>query len=55
MLGFISTYEEKYGSVHPVFYQGTYSQALSDAKQELKFLLIYLHNDDNVDTALFCR
>lgn len=55
VLGFISTYEEKYGSVHPVFYQGTYSQALSDAKQELKFLLIYLHNDDNVDTALFCR
>lgn len=41
--------------MHPVFYQGTYSQVLNDAKRELKFLLIYLHNDDSVDTADFCR
>lgn len=52
---FIKAYEEKYSSVHPVFYQGTYSQVLNDAKRELKFLLVYLHKDDAVDTPLFCR
>jgi FAS-associated factor 2 len=35
--------------------QGTYSQALNDAKKELKFLLVYLHCDDHVDTDIFCR
>ncbi|KAI4456063.1 fas-associated protein [Holotrichia oblita] len=49
---FIKAYEEKYSSVHPVFYQGTYSQVLNDAKRELKFLLVYLHKDDAVDTPL---
>ncbi|KAF5302632.1 hypothetical protein FQR65_LT19088 [Abscondita terminalis] len=55
VLQFIRLYEEKYSDVHPVFYQGTYSQVLNDAKHELKFLLIYLHNDNAVDTGLFCR
>ncbi|KAK4874597.1 hypothetical protein RN001_013957 [Aquatica leii] len=55
VLDFIRVYEEKYSEVHPVFYQGTYSQVLNDAKHELKFLLIYLHNDNAVDTGLFCR
>lgn len=55
VLDFIRVYEEKYSSVHPVFYQGTYSQVLNDAKHELKFLLIYLHNDNAVDTLAFCR
>lgn len=52
---FISKYEESYGKCHPVFYQGTYSQALNDAKRELKFLLVYLHGDDHQDTPYFCR
>lgn len=52
---FIRTYEDKYSPEHPVFYQGTYSQVLNDAKRELKFLLIYLHNEDAVDTTIFCR
>lgn len=55
IMEFISVYEEKYGRDHPVFYQGTYSQVLNDAKQELRFLLVYLHNEDNVDTGRFCR
>lgn len=54
-MNFIRVYEEKYSSIHPVFYQGTYSQVLNDAKRELKFLLIYLHNDDSVDTTDFCK
>ncbi|XP_065156030.1 FAS-associated factor 2 [Atheta coriaria] len=55
VMTFIQSYDEKYTSQHPVFYQGTYSQVLNDAKRELKFLLIYLHNEDAVDTARFCR
>lgn len=55
MLDFIKNYDEKYSVEHPVFYQGTYSQVLNDAKRELKFLLLYLHNDSAVDTDIFCR
>ncbi|MEE6479870.1 hypothetical protein FKM82_012394 [Ascaphus truei] len=36
IVSFIQLFEEKYGRIHPVFYQGTYSQALNDAKQELR-------------------
>ncbi|KAL3890949.1 hypothetical protein ACJMK2_003218 [Sinanodonta woodiana] len=52
---FISQFERQYGEIHPVFYRGSYSQALNDAKQELKFLLVYLHGDDHQDTENFCR
>ncbi|KAK3737238.1 hypothetical protein QZH41_010868 [Actinostola sp. cb2023] len=47
-------FEYKYGTTHPTFYQGTYSQALNDAKKELRFLLIYLHCDEHQDTSDFC-
>ena len=43
----INSYDAKYGPVHPVFYQGTYAQALNAAKQELTFLIVYLHSDNN--------
>lgn len=52
---FISLFQEKYGNNHPVFYQGSYSQALSDAKQELRFLLVYLHKEDNPSVDQWCR
>ncbi|KAJ8247165.1 hypothetical protein GJAV_G00259500 [Gymnothorax javanicus] len=55
VVSFIHNFEEKYGRSHPVFYQGTYSQALNDAKRELRFLLVYLHGDDHQDTDDFCR
>lgn len=39
-----------------MFYQGTYAQALNDAKRELKFLAIYLHTESsNSDVTRFCR
>lgn len=56
MANFIAAYNEKY-PVHPVFYQGTYAQALNDAKRELKFLLIYLHSEataHQADVTSFC-
>uniref|UniRef100_A0A6I8PVD6 FAS-associated factor 2 n=1 Tax=Xenopus tropicalis TaxID=8364 RepID=A0A6I8PVD6_XENTR len=55
VVSFIQLFEEKYGRIHPVFYQGTYSQALNDAKQELRFLLVYLHGEDHQDSDDFCR
>jgi len=51
----INSYDAKYGPVHPVFYQGTYAQALNAAKQELTFLVVYLHSDNNSDCDTFCR
>ncbi|XP_074148279.1 FAS-associated factor 2 isoform X1 [Sminthopsis crassicaudata] len=55
IVSFMHIFEEKYGRTHPVFYQGTYSQALNDAKRELRFLLVYLHGDDHQDSDDFCR
>ncbi|XP_078406882.1 FAS-associated factor 2 [Cetorhinus maximus] len=55
VVAFIQNFEEQYGRIHPVFYQGTYSQALNDAKRELRYLLVYLHGDDHQDTDEFCR
>ncbi|TMW54460.1 hypothetical protein DOY81_000452 [Sarcophaga bullata] len=55
VMNFIHAYSERYPE-HPVFYQGTYAQALNDAKQELRFLLVYLHKDPakNPDVETFC-
>ncbi|XP_037958621.1 FAS-associated factor 2 [Teleopsis dalmanni] len=55
VLRFIEAYNEKYPQ-HPVFYQGTYAQALNDAKQELRFLLVYLHkhSETNSEVESFC-
>jgi FAS-associated factor 2 len=53
---FIETFHEKYGAdVRPAFWRSSYSQALSEAKQELKFLLVYLHCRDHQSTDRFCR
>lgn len=51
---FIRNYESKYGVVHPVYYRGSYRQALYDAKQELRFLVIYLHKNGESDCSKFC-
>ncbi|CAE1166269.1 FAF2 [Acanthosepion pharaonis] len=55
VLAFIRKFKEEYGQNHPVFYQGAYSQAVNDAKRELRFLLVYLHEDGNSDSILFCQ
>ncbi|XP_066584165.1 FAS-associated factor 2 [Prorops nasuta] len=55
VIKFIRSFEERYNLSHPVFYQGSYTQALSDAKQELRFLLVYLHKDEVQDIDQWCR
>ena len=52
---FINQFETKYGPIHPVFYRGTYNQALEEAKRDLKFLLVYLHSEQHEDTQHFCQ
>ncbi|XP_068707194.1 FAS-associated factor 2-like [Montipora foliosa] len=54
VLHFKAEFEKDYGTTHPTFYQGSYSQALNDAKRELRFLLVYLHSSDHQDTEEFC-
>ncbi|XP_050534297.1 FAS-associated factor 2 isoform X1 [Daktulosphaira vitifoliae] len=52
---FIESFESLYGNEHPVFYRGSYKQALNDAKQELRFLVIYLHQNDQQQCSTFCN
>eukprot|EP00794_Sanderia_malayensis_P016927 gene16927-18634_t len=54
VVNFKTNFELEFGTAHPTFYQGTYSQVLADAKKELKFLLVYLHSDSHQDTSKFC-
>lgn len=56
VMSFIRNFTERYPR-RPIFYQGTYAQALNDAKQELRFLLVYLHKDSfqNPDVNSFCE
>ncbi|OQR79654.1 FAS-associated factor 2-B-like [Tropilaelaps mercedesae] len=52
---FIKEFTDRYGSVVPTFLETSYNQALSRAKAELRFLLVYLHNASHEDTDHFCR
>ncbi|KAG0302015.1 hypothetical protein BGZ98_007864 [Dissophora globulifera] len=52
---FLREYEESYGTTHPNFYAGGYSAALNKAKDELKFLVVYLHSDEHDATDAFCK
>lgn len=54
VMGFINNYQSRFNP-HPVFYQGTYAQALNDAKNELRFLVVYLHSESATETQNFCR
>lgn len=55
VMAFIGDFQRKYGDQHPNFYRGSYPQALNEAKQELRFLMVYLHNELHQDTLDFCQ
>lgn len=50
---FAIQYNTEFGTNHVDFYQGSYSQAVNEAKRELKFLVVYLHQFDNQDCTKF--
>ncbi|TPX69269.1 hypothetical protein SpCBS45565_g02606 [Spizellomyces sp. 'palustris'] len=52
---FLLDFEQTYGTQHPQFFQGTYTQALQKAKSEIRYLLVYLHSPEHDDTSGFCR
>jgi len=52
---FVQNFKNKYGENHPQFYHGSYSNAVLEAKRDLKFLLVYLHNNLHEETEEFCK
>ncbi|KAF2077436.1 hypothetical protein CYY_001285 [Polysphondylium violaceum] len=46
---------EKYGDTHPTFKTGSYNEALSHAKSNFKFLLVYVHSQAHPDAQSFCK
>ena len=38
-----------------LLFQGTYGKARDEAKKQIRFLLIYLHDSGSEETELFCR
>ncbi|KAJ3191565.1 hypothetical protein HK101_007603, partial [Irineochytrium annulatum] len=52
---FLLDFEHLYGTAHPEFFQGTYSQALDVAKRELRYLLVILQSSEHDDTDEFNR
>ncbi|KAG1363832.1 plant UBX domain-containing protein 10 [Cocos nucifera] len=52
---FITLFERHYGSTHPFFYACQFLEALKIAKDESKFVFLYLHDPDHPYTAPFCR
>ncbi|ORX99014.1 UBX-domain-containing protein [Basidiobolus meristosporus CBS 931.73] len=54
-LEFIQEFEENYGGARPEFFVGGYSEALSRAKQEAKYLLVVLLTDGPEVNRTFCR
>jgi FAS-associated factor 2 len=52
---FIQRYEIEYGLNHPNFIDSTFSEALRLAKDQAKFLFVYLHSSQHTNTPSFCR
>ncbi|CAF3532703.1 unnamed protein product, partial [Didymodactylos carnosus] len=48
-------FDNQYDSRHPVFYRGKFSQALQDAKKEVRLLFVYLHEKNSPLCDRFCR
>lgn len=52
---FLRDFEHTYGFTHPTFFDGGYTQALTTAKKELKYVLIILCSEEHDDNDKFCR
>ncbi|KAJ8329867.1 hypothetical protein BDV3_004045 [Batrachochytrium dendrobatidis] len=52
---FKEDFESQYGSKHPPFFVGTYTQALNTAKSEIRYALVILQSDEHDDTDKFSR
>ncbi|KAI7893935.1 thioredoxin-like protein [Mucor mucedo] len=52
---FLRDFESTYGTTHPDFFEGGYTQALNVAKRDLVFLLVFLSSEEHDDHDAFCR
>lgn len=52
---FLRAYERRYGDYHPEFQAVSFMEALRKAGQEFKFLFVYLHAAQHVNTPAFCE
>jgi FAS-associated factor 2 len=52
---FLRAYERCYGEYHPEFQAVSFMEALRRAGQEFKFLFVYLHAPQHVNTPVFCE
>ncbi|CAH1760431.1 12395_t:CDS:2 [Entrophospora sp. SA101] len=51
----IRKFETNYGDVHPDFFQGSFSQAFDQAKNDVHFLMVILETDEHDNTDKFNR
>lgn len=52
---FLRSFERRYGDYHPEFQAVSFMEALRRAGQEYKFLFVYLHAPQHVNTPVFCE
>ncbi|KAK6123528.1 hypothetical protein DH2020_042735 [Rehmannia glutinosa] len=52
---FLANFEQQYGTMHPFFYACRYMDALKIAKDEHKFMFMYIHSPEHPFTPSFCR
>jgi FAS-associated factor 2 len=52
---FIRSFESEYGSEHPDFQDLSFMQAVKLAQEQFKFLLVYLHSPEHVNTPVSLR
>lgn len=54
-IDFLRNFEREYGDYHPAFQASSFMDALRRAREEFKFLFVYLHSPDHENTPLFCE
>lgn len=53
--GFLEAFEAQFGFLHPDFQAVSFLEALRRAGHEFKYLFVYLHDAQNVNTPVFCE
>jgi len=51
---FLEDFERIYSTLHPPFFEGTFTQAITVAKQLYKIVIVYLHHELHEHTLPFC-
>uniref|UniRef100_A0A0C9QM23 TSA: Wollemia nobilis Ref_Wollemi_Transcript_25280_2167 transcribed RNA sequence n=1 Tax=Wollemia nobilis TaxID=56998 RepID=A0A0C9QM23_9CONI len=54
-MDFMINFEQQYGRHHPSFLGMNFMDALKMAKEEYKFLFVYLHDPNHPHTDIFCK